>query len=112
MHCHPRTGRSLVPGRWPPPFPHLRPGRAASSRLRLPQAVSSSPYQGDGRGAASLGLLSVLHRDIHPSLGQRWATTIPLLLEYLDGEGGADPSISDPASASQRQRWPVGTRVL
>ncbi|KAM8786647.1 maestro heat-like repeat-containing protein family member 1 isoform 1-T1 [Rhynchonycteris naso] len=46
--------------------------------------VSSSPYLGDGRGAASLCLLSVLHRDIHPWLGQRWATTIPLLLEYLD----------------------------
>ncbi|XP_036089078.1 maestro heat-like repeat-containing protein family member 1 isoform X5 [Rousettus aegyptiacus] len=52
-------------------------------------AVSSSPYQGDGRGAASLGLLNVLHRDIHPSLGPRWATTIPLLLEYLD-EHAAD----------------------
>ncbi|XP_024903350.1 maestro heat-like repeat-containing protein family member 1 [Pteropus alecto] len=51
--------------------------------------VSSSPYHGDGRGAASLGLLNVLHRDIHPSLGQRWATTIPLLLEYLD-EHSAD----------------------
>ncbi|XP_016072097.1 PREDICTED: maestro heat-like repeat-containing protein family member 1 isoform X3 [Miniopterus natalensis] len=46
--------------------------------------VSSRPYLGDGRGAASLCLLNVLHRDIHPLLGQRWATTIPLLLEYLD----------------------------
>lgn len=62
------------------------PGIAASSHLHLLQAVSSNPYLGDGRGAASLGLLNVLHRDIHPSLGQRWATTIPLLLEYLDGE--------------------------
>ncbi|XP_059758346.1 maestro heat-like repeat-containing protein family member 1 isoform X9 [Balaenoptera ricei] len=48
-------------------------------------AVSSSPYLGDGRGAASLRLLSVLRRDIHPVLGQRWATAIPLLLEHLDG---------------------------
>ncbi|KAM5211025.1 maestro heat-like repeat-containing protein family member 1 isoform 13-T22 [Hipposideros larvatus] len=47
-------------------------------------AVSSNPYLGDGRGAASLGLLNVLHRDIHPLLGQRWATAIPLLLQYLD----------------------------
>ncbi|XP_006775228.1 PREDICTED: maestro heat-like repeat-containing protein family member 1 [Myotis davidii] len=46
--------------------------------------VSSSPYLGGGRGAASLCLLNVLHRDIHPSLGQRWATTIALLLEHLD----------------------------
>ncbi|XP_036685770.1 maestro heat-like repeat-containing protein family member 1 isoform X12 [Balaenoptera musculus] len=48
-------------------------------------AVSSSPYLGDGRGAASLRLLSILRRDIHPVLGQRWATAIPLLLEHLDG---------------------------
>lgn len=46
--------------------------------------VSSSPYLGGGRGAASLCLLNVLHRDIHPLLGQRWATTIALLLEHLD----------------------------
>lgn len=46
--------------------------------------VSSSPYLGGSRGAASLCLLNVLHRDIHPLLGQRWATTIPLLLEYLE----------------------------
>uniref|UniRef100_A0A8C0L568 Maestro heat like repeat family member 1 n=1 Tax=Canis lupus dingo TaxID=286419 RepID=A0A8C0L568_CANLU len=52
----------------------------------LPQTVSSHPYLGDGRGAASLRLLNVLHRNIHPLLGQRWATTIPLLLEHLDGE--------------------------
>ncbi|XP_036904684.1 maestro heat-like repeat-containing protein family member 1 isoform X3 [Sturnira hondurensis] len=46
--------------------------------------VSSRPYLGDGRGAASLRLLSVLHRDIHPLLGPRWATTIPLLLAHLE----------------------------
>uniref|UniRef100_A0A452V533 Maestro heat like repeat family member 1 n=1 Tax=Ursus maritimus TaxID=29073 RepID=A0A452V533_URSMA len=48
--------------------------------------VSSNPYLGDGRGAASLRLLNVLHRSIHPALGPRWATTVPLLLEHLDGE--------------------------
>uniref|UniRef100_A0A452V4Z4 Maestro heat like repeat family member 1 n=1 Tax=Ursus maritimus TaxID=29073 RepID=A0A452V4Z4_URSMA len=46
--------------------------------------VSSNPYLGDGRGAASLRLLNVLHRSIHPALGPRWATTVPLLLEHLD----------------------------
>ncbi|XP_021544524.1 maestro heat-like repeat-containing protein family member 1 isoform X3 [Neomonachus schauinslandi] len=46
--------------------------------------VSSNPYLGDGRGAAALRLLNVLPHSIHPSLGQRWATTIPLLLEHLD----------------------------
>ncbi|XP_047641436.1 maestro heat-like repeat-containing protein family member 1 isoform X3 [Phacochoerus africanus] len=54
---------------------------AITTRLLV---VSSKPYLGDGRGAASLRLLSVLHRNIHPVLGQRWATTIPLLLEHLD----------------------------
>lgn len=48
--------------------------------------MSSHPYVGDGRGAASLRLLNVLHQDIHPALGQRWVTAIPLLLEHLDGE--------------------------
>ncbi|XP_039110003.1 maestro heat-like repeat-containing protein family member 1 isoform X2 [Hyaena hyaena] len=46
--------------------------------------VSSTPYLGGGRGAASLRLLNILHRDIHPLLGQRWATTVPLLLAHLD----------------------------
>ncbi|XP_004618710.2 maestro heat-like repeat-containing protein family member 1 isoform X1 [Sorex araneus] len=46
--------------------------------------VSCRPYLGDGRGAASLRLLNVLHQNIHPALGQRWETTIPLLLGYLD----------------------------
>lgn len=31
-------------------------------------------------------LLKVMHQNIHPSLGQRWETTMPVLLEYLDGE--------------------------
>ncbi|XP_032171625.1 maestro heat-like repeat-containing protein family member 1 isoform X3 [Mustela erminea] len=46
--------------------------------------VASQPYVGDGRGAASLRLLNALHRSIHPLLGQRWATTVPPLLEHLD----------------------------
>ncbi|XP_070320399.1 maestro heat-like repeat-containing protein family member 1 isoform X2 [Odocoileus virginianus] len=60
---------------------HLPSPYAITTRLL---AVSSNPYVGDGRGAASLRLLSVLHQDIHPALGQRWATAIPLLLEHLD----------------------------
>ncbi|XP_008068180.1 maestro heat-like repeat-containing protein family member 1 [Carlito syrichta] len=54
---------------------------AITTRLLV---VSSNPYLGDGRGAASLRLLNVLHCNIHPLLGQRWETTIPLLLGYLD----------------------------
>ncbi|XP_051015759.1 maestro heat-like repeat-containing protein family member 1 [Acomys russatus] len=54
---------------------------AMTTRLLV---VSSNPYLGDGRGAASLRLLKVMHRNIHPLLGQRWETTVPVLLEYLD----------------------------
>lgn len=54
--------------------------------LPLLQVVSSNPYLGDGRGAASLRLLKVMHQNIHPLLGQRWETTVPVLLEYLDGK--------------------------
>ncbi|XP_069322861.1 maestro heat-like repeat-containing protein family member 1 isoform X3 [Eulemur rufifrons] len=54
---------------------------AVTTRLLV---VSSNPYLGDGRGAASLRLLNILHRSIHPLLGRRWETTIPLLLGYLD----------------------------
>ncbi|XP_040117477.1 maestro heat-like repeat-containing protein family member 1 isoform X3 [Oryx dammah] len=60
---------------------HLPSPYAVTTRLLV---VSSNPYVGDGRGAASLRLLSVLHQDIHPALGQQWATAIPLLLEHLD----------------------------
>ncbi|XP_027621754.1 maestro heat-like repeat-containing protein family member 1 isoform X2 [Tupaia chinensis] len=54
---------------------------AVTTRLLV---VSSSPCLADGRAAAALRLLNVLHRDIHPLLGPRWGRTIPLLLEYLD----------------------------
>ncbi|XP_047698454.1 maestro heat-like repeat-containing protein family member 1 isoform X2 [Prionailurus viverrinus] len=66
----------------PPCFPVTLPSPYAITTRLL--TVSSNPYLGDGRGAASLRLLSVLHRNIHPLLGQRWATTVPLLLEHLD----------------------------
>ncbi|XP_078209019.1 maestro heat-like repeat-containing protein family member 1 isoform X10 [Callithrix jacchus] len=54
---------------------------AVTARLLV---VSSSPYLGDGRGVVALRLLSVLHPNIHPLLGQHWETTVPLLLGYLD----------------------------
>uniref|UniRef100_A0A8C6W8Z7 Maestro heat-like repeat family member 1 n=1 Tax=Nannospalax galili TaxID=1026970 RepID=A0A8C6W8Z7_NANGA len=54
---------------------------AVTTRLLV---VSSNPYLGDGRGAASLRLLKVLHWNIHPLLGQHWETTVPVLLQYLD----------------------------
>ncbi|XP_052016912.1 maestro heat-like repeat-containing protein family member 1 isoform X7 [Apodemus sylvaticus] len=54
---------------------------AMTTRLLV---VSSNPYLGDGRGAASLRLLKVMHQNIHPLLGERWETTMPVLLEHLD----------------------------
>ncbi|XP_021106021.1 maestro heat-like repeat-containing protein family member 1 isoform X7 [Heterocephalus glaber] len=54
---------------------------AVTTRLLV---VSSSPYLGSGRGAASLRLLKVLKQNIHPLLTQQWETTMPPLLEYLD----------------------------
>ncbi|XP_035315188.1 maestro heat-like repeat-containing protein family member 1 isoform X1 [Cricetulus griseus] len=58
-------------------------------------AVSCKPYVGDGRGAASLRLLKVMHRSIHPLLGQRWETTMPVLLEYLDEHTEETLSLKD-----------------
>uniref|UniRef100_A0A8C3SI65 Maestro heat like repeat family member 1 n=1 Tax=Chelydra serpentina TaxID=8475 RepID=A0A8C3SI65_CHESE len=48
--------------------------------------VSSQPYLGDGRGAAALRLLNVLHLNIHPKLGRLWKKKIPHLVEHLEGE--------------------------
>lgn len=78
-------------------------GREVQKAHPLPsslQVVASNPYLGDGRGAASLRLLKVMHQNIHPSLGQRWETTMPVLLEYLDGEAreaGSPIATPDPA---------------
>ncbi|KAG8515439.1 Maestro heat-like repeat-containing protein family member 1 [Galemys pyrenaicus] len=66
--------------------------RQASAPRPALQTVSCDPYAGDGRGPASLRLLRVLHGSVHPLLGQRWETTIPLLLEHLDGEARAVPA--------------------
>ncbi|XP_051827268.1 maestro heat-like repeat-containing protein family member 1 isoform X3 [Antechinus flavipes] len=54
---------------------------ALTTRLLI---VSSHPYLGEGRGAASLRLLNVLHLNIHPLLGQRWKKTIPPLISYVE----------------------------
>ncbi|XP_058132158.1 maestro heat-like repeat-containing protein family member 1 isoform X3 [Dasypus novemcinctus] len=55
---------------------------AITTRLLV---MSASPYLGDGRGAASLRLLSILHHDVHPQLGQHWRATLGRLVELLDG---------------------------
>ncbi|XP_076692216.2 maestro heat-like repeat-containing protein family member 1 isoform X5 [Callospermophilus lateralis] len=54
---------------------------AVTTRLLV---VSSHPYLGDRRGAASLRLLGVMRQSIHPLLAQPWETAIPLLLEHLE----------------------------
>ncbi|XP_065253939.1 maestro heat-like repeat-containing protein family member 1 [Emys orbicularis] len=54
--------------------------------------VSSQPYLGDGRGAAALRLLNVLHLSIHPTLGRLWNKKIPPLVEHL--EANTEKSLS------------------
>ncbi|XP_050795285.1 maestro heat-like repeat-containing protein family member 1 isoform X3 [Gopherus flavomarginatus] len=54
--------------------------------------VSSQPYLGDGRGTAALRLLNVLHRNIHPVLGELWNKKIPPLVEHL--EANTEKSLS------------------
>lgn len=54
--------------------------------------VSSQPYLGDGRGAAALRLLNVLHLNIHPMLGELWNKKIPPLAEHL--EANTEKSLS------------------
>uniref|UniRef100_A0A8C0INN9 Maestro heat like repeat family member 1 n=1 Tax=Chelonoidis abingdonii TaxID=106734 RepID=A0A8C0INN9_CHEAB len=54
--------------------------------------VSSQPYLGDGRGAAALRLLNVLHLNIHPMLGELWNKKIPPLVEHL--EANTEKSLS------------------
>lgn len=111
-HSHLGIGSCVLGGLLPPPQ-HLVGGLVVQHGCELPpaplQTVSSSPYLGGGRGAASLCLLNVLHRDIHPLLGQRWATTIALLLEYLEGEA-QELGACTPLCLSG-QLCPVGTRV-
>ncbi|XP_067416227.1 maestro heat-like repeat-containing protein family member 1 isoform X3 [Emydura macquarii macquarii] len=54
--------------------------------------VSSQPYLGDGRGAAALRLLNVLHPNIHPLLGQLWNKKISPLVDHL--EANTEKSLS------------------
>uniref|UniRef100_A0A670IXW9 Maestro heat like repeat family member 1 n=1 Tax=Podarcis muralis TaxID=64176 RepID=A0A670IXW9_PODMU len=61
------------------PTPH-----ALLARLLV---VSSQPYVGEGRAAAVLRLLNVLHLSIHKALGPLWGKRIPALVEHLEGKG-------------------------
>ncbi|KYO40928.1 maestro heat-like repeat-containing protein family member 1 isoform B [Alligator mississippiensis] len=61
--------------------PNLPSPSALTTRLLV---VSSQPYLGDGRGAAALRLLNVLHSSIHPTLGPLWNAAIPPLVEHLE----------------------------
>ncbi|NXW11349.1 MRO2A protein, partial [Fregetta grallaria] len=48
--------------------------------------VVAAPYLSGKRAVAALQLLQALHSRIHRALGAVWATKIPLLLQYLEGE--------------------------
>nr|XP_034980499.1 maestro heat-like repeat-containing protein family member 1 isoform X2 [Zootoca vivipara] len=58
------------------PTPH-----ALLARLLV---VSSQPYVGEGRAAAVLRLLNVLHLSVHKALGPLWDQQIPALVEHLE----------------------------
>ncbi|XP_067829319.1 maestro heat-like repeat-containing protein family member 1 [Heptranchias perlo] len=45
--------------------------------------VSSSPYEGKGRGAPALTLLQVLGINIHPAAVKVWDNELPILVNYL-----------------------------
>ncbi|XP_067871285.1 maestro heat-like repeat-containing protein family member 1 [Heterodontus francisci] len=45
--------------------------------------VSSSPYEGRGRGAPALSLLQVLGINIHPAAVKVWDNELPILIHYL-----------------------------
>ncbi|XP_076212542.1 maestro heat-like repeat-containing protein family member 2B [Aptenodytes patagonicus] len=62
------------------------------ARLPTPQAllarllvVAAAPHESGERAVAALQLLQALHGRIHRALGAVWATEIPLLLQYLEG---------------------------
>ncbi|XP_062987322.1 maestro heat-like repeat-containing protein family member 1 isoform X2 [Elgaria multicarinata webbii] len=54
--------------------------------------VASRPYLGEGRGAAALRLLGVLHPSVHKALQQLWSQKIPALVEHLEANTKASLS--------------------
>lgn len=78
---------------------HLKIHYEANGSLPSPFAllgrllvVASQPYAGEGRGAAVLRLLNVLHLSIHKSLEQLWNKRIPVLVEVLEANTKASLS--------------------
>uniref|UniRef100_A0A8D2IYX6 Maestro heat like repeat family member 1 n=1 Tax=Varanus komodoensis TaxID=61221 RepID=A0A8D2IYX6_VARKO len=53
------------------------------------QVVASRPHAGEGRAAAALRLLAVLHRSLHKALQPLWSEEIPALVGHLEGKGGS-----------------------
>ncbi|XP_033011908.1 maestro heat-like repeat-containing protein family member 1 isoform X3 [Lacerta agilis] len=68
------------------PTPH-----ALLARLLV---VSSQPHVGEGRAAAVLRLLNVLHLSVHKALGPLWGKQIPALVEHLEGKANTKASLS------------------
>ncbi|XP_033011907.1 maestro heat-like repeat-containing protein family member 1 isoform X2 [Lacerta agilis] len=66
------------------PTPH-----ALLARLLV---VSSQPHVGEGRAAAVLRLLNVLHLSVHKALGPLWGKQIPALVEHLEANTKASLS--------------------
>uniref|UniRef100_A0A8D2IWM4 Maestro heat like repeat family member 1 n=1 Tax=Varanus komodoensis TaxID=61221 RepID=A0A8D2IWM4_VARKO len=73
------------------------------------QVVASRPHAGEGRAAAALRLLAVLHRSLHKALQPLWSEEIPALVGHLEGKGGSGGRL---ALGGQRGRVLSGKRPL
>ncbi|XP_063155850.1 maestro heat-like repeat-containing protein family member 1 isoform X1 [Candoia aspera] len=69
------------------PSPH-----ALMPRLLI---AASQPYVGEGRGAAALRLLHVLHLSIHKAAEPLWSKKIPALLQHLEANTEASLSLKE-----------------
>ncbi|XP_044309235.1 maestro heat-like repeat-containing protein family member 1 isoform X2 [Varanus komodoensis] len=54
--------------------------------------VASRPHAGEGRAAAALRLLAVLHRSLHKALQPLWSEEIPALVGHLEANTAASLS--------------------
>uniref|UniRef100_A0A8C6VAA1 Maestro heat like repeat family member 1 n=1 Tax=Naja naja TaxID=35670 RepID=A0A8C6VAA1_NAJNA len=65
------------------------PGARHSSPSAPPtQIVASQPFLGGACGAGALRLLLVLRLSIHPAAEPLWTSSLPALLQHLEGSGG------------------------
>uniref|UniRef100_A0A8C6V9S0 Maestro heat like repeat family member 1 n=1 Tax=Naja naja TaxID=35670 RepID=A0A8C6V9S0_NAJNA len=64
------------------------PARHSSPSAPPTQIVASQPFLGGACGAGALRLLLVLRLSIHPAAEPLWTSSLPALLQHLEGSGG------------------------